>query len=652
VTLLRAMLKTCCLLGLLIAVPALAQDAGSEMQSPRLAVADVDWSAVRATLAQLDALSSEGSADPLARLNTATEKILAKIAASAVPVLLPFDTATYLHDDAQGAASDAGKYNSGFQTRVFLPGRSGYDAMLSLPRQAFAGLNLTFAQPVDVQISGSAFLYEIGAPNSAEQAGPAPELASKFPDVRRVFLENRMRYMFTRFGVTYAVSMLCFDGAARERRLSCREADKVAARLLEALNVVGGSPQHDDPGAAAQTIERPDHISPDFTYYAPGDLIPGTGTKGQSGRADATVYAKVRFPLAQAPDYVNSQSFNSWGDCDYTGRVSLGHGAYRCRVNDRPLVTDESKNYAYPWRDNFCEHRGYLVGQCPAGLGHQGEDIRPSSCLFRVDGADRCDPYQHDILAVADGVVMRDPGDEALYLFVNAAGEHVRFRYLHMDPHMLDQAGMVNGRELVAGEVIGAADDYMGHSQGGTTYHLHLDLQVPTRDGWMFVNPYMTLVAAYERLIGARGQVVSDAMFAAKPAPPDGQAAPPPDGHDGQNVANAATIAASGPTATPKPATTDALAGTAVGAKQSTGESRTAAIEAKSEPGREHDAAAIEHCATRFFKGGRRRVCWSDGAATSGGQASAVRAVDRGVPQQSHGARHYGGYVHARHAGS
>jgi hypothetical protein len=30
-------------------------------------------------------------------------------------------------------------------------------------------------------------------------------------------------------------------------------------------------------------------------------------------------------------------------------------------------------------------------------------------------------------------------------------------------------------------------------------------MPVPTKYGWVFVNPYMTLVAAYERLIGARG---------------------------------------------------------------------------------------------------------------------------------------------------
>ncbi len=44
----------------------------------------------------------------------------------------------------------------------------------------------------------------------------------------------------------------------------------------------------------------------------------------------------------------------------------------------------------------------------------------------------------------------------------------------------------------------------------GTSYHLHFDNQVPTKDGWVFVNPYMTLVMAYERLIGARGTELSD----------------------------------------------------------------------------------------------------------------------------------------------
>src|SRR5262249_59842210 len=44
----------------------------------------------------------------------------------------------------------------------------------------------------------------------------------------------------------------------------------------------------------------------------------------------------------------------------------------------------------------------------------------------------------------------------------------------------------------------------------GTTYHLHFDMQIPTKLGWVFVNPYMTLVAAYEPLIGARGTEIKE----------------------------------------------------------------------------------------------------------------------------------------------
>jgi hypothetical protein len=59
------------------------------------------------------------------------------------------------------------------------------------------------------------------------------------------------------------------------------------------------------------------------------------------------------------------------------------------------------------------------------------------------------------------------------------------------------------------GEVIGQMSNY-SDKVGGTSYHLHFDVQVPTKDGWVFVNPYMTLVAAYERLIGARGVELGD----------------------------------------------------------------------------------------------------------------------------------------------
>jgi hypothetical protein len=57
--------------------------------------------------------------------------------------------------------------------------------------------------------------------------------------------------------------------------------------------------------------------------------------------------------------------------------------------------------------------------------------------------------------------------------------------------------------------VIGKIGNFSMH-ENGTSYHLHFDVQVPTKDGWVFVNPYMTLVSAYERLIGERGTELTE----------------------------------------------------------------------------------------------------------------------------------------------
>jgi hypothetical protein len=84
---------------------------------------------------------------------------------------------------------------------------------------------------------------------------------------------------------------------------------------------------------------------------------------------------------------------------------------------------------------------------------------------------------------------------------------------------------MFSGRLVHEGEVIGKVGNFFKRERA-TTYHLHFDLQVPTRYGWVFVNPYMTLVASYERLIQARGQEIKeqdireDVPTASIPLPP------------------------------------------------------------------------------------------------------------------------------------
>src|SRR3954468_262038 len=55
--------------------------------------------------------------------------------------------------------------------------------------------------------------------------------------------------------------------------------------------------------------------------------------------------------------------------------------------------------------------------------------------------------------------------------------------------------------------------------EAGTSYHVHFDVQVPTKYGWVFVNPYMTLVTAYERLIDERGTEFADPSVIASADP-------------------------------------------------------------------------------------------------------------------------------------
>src|SRR5439155_20868602 len=132
-----------------------------------------------------------------------------------------------------------------------------------------------------------------------------------------------------------------------------------------------------------------------------------------------------------------------------------------------------------------------------------------------------CEPYQHDVVAVRDGLLLRAAGQQAFFVVTNAPNERVRFRYLHLSPRQLDLDGVLSGRAVLAGEVLGKVGNYQ-RREGATTYHLHFDVQVPTRYGWVFVNPYLTLVTAYERLIGARGTEIKEKALAdlSGPEPP------------------------------------------------------------------------------------------------------------------------------------
>jgi hypothetical protein len=287
------------------------------------------------------------------------------------------------------------------------------------------------------------------------------------------------------------VSIQCLDSVPRAQRLACREAYPVAERFLKALRIAGGQPSRPRMNIPSGVAERPAERSSDFTYRPSGDIIARGSSRNPGGHADFTAYAQIRFPLEKAPAFAHSQSFASR------------------RSSDKPLTPEESVGgyTSYPWQDNFCEARSFGVGQCPGGYGHQGQDIRPAPCPPHSEGADRCDPNQKAVVAVRDGVLIRSLKQQAVTLQINTRNEHMRFRYMHMNPASMDADGVLSGRLVEEGEKIGVVSNYLDRPNG-TSRHLHFDAQVFTRDGWLWVSPYVTLISAYERLIHGRGREI------------------------------------------------------------------------------------------------------------------------------------------------
>ena len=198
----------------------------------------------------------------------------------------------------------------------------------------------------------------------------------------------------------------------------------------------------------------------EFSYLPPGDLIDGSG----EGRADAFVYVpEMRFPVEEGPAFANSQVYNKGG---YQGP---------------PGGQCDPSNYDYPWRDNYCETRQWEMPLCPAGAGHQGQDIRPATCEAGV----------HWAVATVDGTIT-NIGSYSLYL---TAADGTRHEYLHMSDLQVSV-----GEDVTRGQRIGRVSNEFGGT--ATTIHLHFNLrQNVSGMGNVYLPPYTSLVAAYEALM-------------------------------------------------------------------------------------------------------------------------------------------------------
>jgi len=213
--------------------------------------------------------------------------------------------------------------------------------------------------------------------------------------------------------------------------------------------------------------------APDPFYLPPGDLLPGSG----QGVAEYTVFAPgMRYPLESGPSFPNSQVYGNGG--------INGPGGSQC----------DAVNYDYPWRDNYCETRTWDMPLCPSGLGHQGQDIRPATCENR----------KHWIVASAAGQVT-SIGSYSVYV-TTPAGQ--RFDYLH---GALDTLVVSEGQQLQVGDPIIKVSNNMG--QTATSIHLHFNIKQSVANvGYVYVSPYMSLVAAYSELMGLGNKAPTGAI--------------------------------------------------------------------------------------------------------------------------------------------
>jgi len=195
-----------------------------------------------------------------------------------------------------------------------------------------------------------------------------------------------------------------------------------------------------------------------FEYDSPGKLVPGSG----SGRVDNKVYFNnMRFPIENSPAYANSQVYRPGG--------FLGGGGAQC----------DSSNYSYPWQDNFCETRRWSMPLCPGGTGHQGQDIRPATCV----------KDKHWAVATESGRIT----NIGSYSVTLVGDSGIRHRYLHMNKNRLNVS---TGQRVTKGQRLGLVSNFFGGTP--TTIHLHYDMF----SGGRYIPTYMSLVNSYKTLLG------------------------------------------------------------------------------------------------------------------------------------------------------
>ena len=252
-------------------------------------------------------------------------------------------------------------------------------------------------------------------------------------------------------------------------------------------------------------------VDASFRYHPPGDLLPQDAGRG---RIDRRVWLpNIIFPIKlrkKTHAHMNSQIWG-YGGGGWGGRGAAGGGECDPR-NYNPLVQ----------RDNYCEVRGHSMPLCPAGRGHQGQDIRPPSCKDNT----------WDVVAVVDGIINMVTPNTTVRL---KGADGTLYRYLHMHPKSIT---VRVGQRVKQGDVLGRVSRYMS-KKIQTTRHLHFDVRQRIKIGTgrvrdVYVPVYASLIAAYRKAknlnagVDENGTLIPDHRYEIGVAPPQPKPPQPP----------------------------------------------------------------------------------------------------------------------------
>ena len=244
---------------------------------------------------------------------------------------------------------------------------------------------------------------------------------------------------------------------------------------------------------------------PGFAYYPPGEL--NSHDKGRGRVGDRKIYLPdIIFPVRLQPGlettppgkhaFMNSQIWG-YGGGGYAGKGAAG-GTESDGRNFDPMIN----------RDDYCEVRSWSMPLCPAGSGHQGQDIRPPSYRDAKDDA------KWEVQAVVDGIVTLRTSNTTVVL---KGGDGTEYYYLHMHP---DSIAVKVGQAVKQGDLMGRISNFMNGGRD-TTHHLHFQVMQSIRINGVtkrvYVPVFASLISAYRKAKGLDGAVGPDGTLLVDP---------------------------------------------------------------------------------------------------------------------------------------